>query len=301
MSDLSHLGGWIDDPAGVEHAMGDLPFPVFADVHSAIKDTGAGKKMLLYDIIRKVAGTFPVRTQKIGDCVAFGAAGAVDAIKCVDIYLKKEPELWVAETATEDIYWGSRNVIGKGRLGNDDGSLGVWAAKYINQYGSIPRGKYADIDLTTYSGSKAKTWGNAGYRLPQAFVDIVKEHPIETISQVKSYEEVRDLIVNGYSVTIASNQGFSSKRDSEGFARPSGRWAHQMWICAVDDEYKRPGVCVQNSWGKWNGGPKRHNQPDGSFWVDADEIERRVLKTGDCWAFSGYTGFKPQKLNTRII
>jgi len=301
MSDLSHLGGWINDPKGVDLAMQGLPFPVFSMQHQAIKDTGAGKKMLLYDIIRRVAGTFPVRTQKIGDCVAFGAAGAVDAIKCVDIYLKKEPELWVAETATEDIYWGSRNVIGKGRLGNDDGSLGVWAAKYINEYGSIPRGKYADIDLTTYSGSKAKTWGNAGYKLSQAFVDIVKEHPVVTISQVNSYEEVRDLIVNGYSVTIASNQGFSSTRDSEGFARPSGRWAHQMWICAVDDEYKRPGVCVQNSWGKWNGGPKRHDQPDGSFWVDADEIERRVLKTGDCWAFSGYTGFKPQKLNTRII
>jgi hypothetical protein len=295
------LGGWINDPKGVDLAMQDLPFPVFSMQHQTIKDTGAGKKMLLYDIIRRVAETFPVRSQKIGDCVAFGAAGAVDAIKCVDIYLKKEPELWIAETATEDIYWGSRNAIGKGRLGKRDGSLGVWAAKYINQYGSVPRGKYADIDLTTYSGRKARTWGNAGYRLSQAFVDIVKEHPVVTISQVNSYEEVRDLIVNGYSVTIASNQGFSSRRDSEGFAKPSGNWAHQMWICAVDDEYKRPGVCVQNSWGVWNGGPKRHNQPDGSFWVDADEIERRVLKTGDCWAFSGYTGFKPQKLNTRII
>jgi hypothetical protein len=74
-----------------------------------------------------------------------------------------------------------------------------------------------------------------------------------------------------------------------------------MSILGVDDEYKRPGVLVQNSWGVWNGGPKRHDQPDGSFWVDAEEIENRILKIGDCWAFSGYSGFKPQKLNTRII
>jgi len=107
--------------------------------------------------------------------------------------------------------------------------------------------------------------------------------------------------VNGYSVTIASNQGFSSRRDSEGFARPEGSWAHQMAILGVDDEYKRSGALVQNSWGVWNSGPKRHDQPDGSFWVDAEELERRVLKTGDCWAYSGYEGFKPQKLNTRII
>lgn len=301
MSDMSHLGGWVNDPKGVEMAMKDLPFPVFSDMHSKIKGSGKGKKMLLYEVIREVAGTFPVRTQEIGDCVAFGAAGAVDAIKCVDIHLKKEAELWIAETATEDIYWGSRNMIGKGQLGNSDGSLGVWAAKYVNQYGSLPRGKYDYVDLTEYSGSRAKSWGRAGYELSEAFVNIAKQHPVLTISQVKSYEEVRDLIVNGYAVTIASDQGFSSSRDRDGFARPSGSWAHQMWICGVDDEYKRPGVCVQNSWGVWNGGPKRNNQPDGSFWVDAEQIEKRVLRTGDCWAFSSYAGFRPQKLNTRII
>lgn len=302
MSDLSHLGGWIHDPHGVEKAMKSLPFPVFADVRSPIQDTGKGKKMLLYEIIRKVAGTFPIRHQLIGDCVSMGCAYAVDAIKAVDIYINKDFEEWVAETATEDIYWGSRNILGKGQLGDEDGSLGVWAAQYVNQYGSVARGKYGKIDLSEYSGDRAKTWGAAGYSLPKEFIEITKEHSVVTISQVTTYEEVRDLIFNGYSVTIASNQGFSSNRDDEGFARPKGSWGHQMSILGIDDEYKRPGVLVQNSWGPdWIGGPKRNNQPEGSFWVDAEEIERLVLKTGDCWAFSGYEGFKPQKLNTRII
>lgn len=299
--DYSHLCSWIDDPRTVEMLMNKLPFPIFADVRAPIRDTGKGKVMLLHKIVEKVAGYFPNRRQTIGDCISQGAAYAVDCIKAVDIYIKKDFERWVDLTATEDIYWGSRNVIGKGRLGNGDGSLGVWAAKYVNEYGSLPRGKYGTVDLSTYSGSRAKTWGRAGYKLPKEFVDKIKEHPVEVVSQVKSYEEVRDLVVNGYAVTIASNQGFASRRDAEGFAKPQGSWAHQMCIIGVDDKHRRPGVLVQNSWGTWNGGPKRHDQPDGSFWVDADEIERRVLRSGDCWAFSGYAGFKPQKLNTRII
>ena len=295
------LQGWVDDPAKVEEIMNDLPFPVFQDVWQPIKGTGKNKKTLLYDYIRKASGgKFPKRKQTVGDCVAQGAAYAVDAVKSVDIVINKEFEEWVAETATEDIYAGSRVQIGNGRL-RGDGSIGAWAARYVNEYGAVPRGKYGNIDLTTYSGSKARSWGRKGVGVPKSLLPIVKKHPVLTVSKVTTYEEVRDLISNGYAVTIASSQGFSSRRDSEGFASPKGSWAHQMSILAVDDEYKRPGVLVQNSWGKWNGGPKRHDQPDGSFWVDAEEIEKRILKKGDSWAFSGYEGFKPRELNTRII
>lgn len=237
----------------------------------------------------------------VHNCVAHGAAYAVDAVKAVDIYLKKDFETWVAQTATEDIYAGSRVQIGGGRLGNGDGSIGAWAARYVNEYGALARQKYGSVDLSKYSGSRARSWGRANAGVPAALIPYAKKHPILTVSQVTNYEQCRDLIANGYAITIASNQGFSSARDSEGFARPQGSWAHQMSILAVDDEYKRPGVLVQNSWGIWNGGPKRHDQPDGSFWVDADEIERRILSQGDSWAFSGYEGFQPQSLNTRII
>jgi len=293
--------GWIDDPKQVEAVMDELPFPVFSAVWSPIKESGKGKTVLLYDIIRKVAGSFPMRTQTIGDCVAHGAAYAVDAVKAVDIHLKKDFEMWVAETATEDIYAGSRVQIGRGQLGNGDGSMGAWAAKYVNEYGALPRGKYGNVDLRSYSGNKARTWGRANGGVPRTLIKTAKEHPILTVSQVSTYAECRDLIANGYAVTIASNQGFSSQRDRDGFARPQGSWAHQMSILAVDDSFKRPGVLVQNSWGVWNSGPKRLDQPDGSFWVDADEIERRILNQGDSWAFSGYQGFQPQTLDTRII
>ena len=300
MSDLSHLGGWVNDPRGVESAMSSLPHPVFQDSWGAIKDSGKDQVVLLYDIIKKVAGAVPIRKQTIGDCVAQGAAYAVDSAKCVDIHLNKEREEWIAETSTEDIYAGARVVIGDGRI-RGDGCYGVWAARYCNEYGAVPRGKYGDVDLTKYSGTKARSWGKSSGGVPQDLLDVAKQHPIQIVSRVDNYEQARDLLANGYAITVASDQGFSSQRDSEGFARPKGEWAHQMCLLGVDDKHKRPGVLCMNSWGVWNAGPKRHGQPSGSFWIDADEVERRMLKQGDCWAFSGYEGFKPRKLNTRII
>ena len=300
MSDLSHLGGWINDPQAVETAMSSLPHPVFQDSWGPIKDSGKDQVVLLYNFIEKVAGAVPIRTQTIGDCVSQGAAYAVDAAKCVDIYIHNEWEEWVAETATEDIYAGARVLIGGGEI-SGDGAFGVWAARYCNEYGAVPRGKYGKIDLTEYSGKKARNWGKPSGGVPKTLLDIAKQHSILTVSRVDTYEQARDLLANGYAVTVASNQGFSSSRDSEGFAKPEGEWAHQMCLLGVDDNYKRPGVLCMNSWGVWNAGPKRNNQPDGSFWIDADEVEKRMLKVGDCWAFSGYEGFKPRKLNTRII
>lgn len=293
--------GWVDDPEAVESVMKELPFPIFGDVWEPIKDTGKGKTVLLYKVIETVAKTFPMRKQTIGDCVSQGAAYAVDAIKAVDIYLHKQFEEWVGETATEDIYAGSRVQIGGGRIGGGDGSVGAWAADYITKFGALARQKYGNVDLSVYDGNKARQWGMPNRGVPQELIPIAKEHPVQIVSRVDTYEQVRDLLANGYAITIASMQGFSNRRDAEGFAKPEGQWAHQMSILAIDDEYKRPGVLVQNSWGVWNGGPKRHEQPDGSFWVDADVIEKRIFSQGDSWAFSGYEGFKPRKLNTRII
>lgn len=297
----NQYNGWVDDQGSVESVMQELPFPIFGDVWSPIKDSGKGRVVLLYEIVKKVAGSFPIRKQLIGDCVSMGAAYAVDAIKAVDIFIKNEMEEWVAETSTEDIYGGSRVQIGKGRIGTGDGSVGAWAAQYVNKYGALARQKYGNIDLTKYNSKTAKAWGMPGKGVPQELIPFCKEHPVEVVSQVYTYAEVRDLIANGYAVTVASSQGFSSKRDSEGFARPEGTWPHQMAILGVDDSYKRPSVLIQNSWGVWNSGPKRHNQPDGSFWVDADVLEKRMLSKKDSWAFSGYGGFKARKLNTRIF
>mgnify|MGYP003640670417 CR=1 FL=1 len=233
---MSNLGpmGWAPRPDEVEKVMNSLPHPVFEAIGASIKGSGKGKVTLLYDFIRQAnGGRFPNRKQTVGDCVSQGAAYAVDAVKAVDIVVNGDFELWVAETATEDIYGGSRVQIGNGRIGRGDGSIGAWAARYVSEYGAVPRGKYGNVDLTTYSGQKAQRWGMPSVGVPATLIKKAKQHPIETVSQISTYAECRDLVANGYGVTIASNQGFSNRRDSEGFARPEGSWAHQM--CATKE------------------------------------------------------------------
>lgn len=114
-----------------------------------------------------------------------------------------------------------------------------------------------------------------------------------------TWEEARDAIYNGYSLSIASNAGFSSTRDKDGFARPSGSWAHQMAVVAMKDD-KRPGVLIQNSWGpNWINGPKGEYEdiPMGSFWCDAEVLERNILSAHDSFAHSSFDGYPQQDLN----
>lgn len=303
MPKYSDLCGWNKPtPSQFLSVAQSLPMPIFGDVYSDIKGSGAGKVVILSDYVKKLVGQYIGQIQAIGDCVSFGAAHAVDHTYCTEIVVKGDLEEWVALTSTEDIYGGSRIYIGNGQLGYGDGSIGAWAAKYVNQYGTLIRIKYNNDDLSKYSGDRARRWGNPGAGTPKYLLDISRQHKINTVSLVQTYEEVRDAIANGYAVTIASNQGFASTRDKDGFLSPRGSWPHQMCLIGVDDQFSRKGVLCLNSWPySWVSGPTRYNMPPGSFWIDANVLEDRMLSQGDSWAFSDRTGFPAKKLNWRIV
>jgi hypothetical protein len=208
-----------------------------------------------------------------------------------DIMHKQQREQWGgAEIDPGWIYGTSRVLVGKGRLGKSDGSIGSWAAKAVVEHGTLLRKVYGNYDLTSVSGKRERDWGYRG--LPAAELEpIADEHPVSgNPALVTSYEQARDAIANGYPVPVCSNYGFQDRRDSQGFARKSGSWAHCMCFIAVDDT-SRPGLLCMNSWGKWNSGPKRHEQPDGSFWVDA-KVADGMLRQNDSFAIPGYEGFQ---------
>ena len=293
-----NLNKCIYDWRETDSLMGMLRRPVFGAAASTLKDTGKDQIVLLYKYLEELIGHFPVNEQTIGDCVSHGWGLGVDILKAVEIKLQKEREEFKAETATEAIYAGSRVEIGRGRLGNGDGSIGAWAARTVQEYGTLTRSKYGSHDLRTYSGNKARQWGKPDGGIPDELESISKEHPVRTVSLVTSYEEARDAIANGYPVPVCSMQGFSSTRDKDGFAKASGSWAHCMLFCGVDDKHKRPGLLCMNSWGKhWISGPKRHNQPDGSFWVDADTANRMLSRDPDSYSMSGFEGYKKQSFS----
>jgi hypothetical protein len=284
--------GCVYDWREVERFVSSLSRPVFGASASPLRDTGKGKTVLLHNHLETVAGSFRVHQQTVGDCVSHGWGLAVDVLKAVEITLGREREKWTGETATEPIYAFSRVEVGGGRLGNSDGSIGAWAARSVSEFGTLVRAKYDGADLRRYSGSKARTWGRRGAGVPDSLEPTAREHPVRTVSLVTSYDEARDAIANGYPVPVCSNQGFRDRRDRDGFSKASGSWAHCMCFVAVDDSRKRPGLLCVNSWGPdWISGPKRHGQPDGSFWVDADTCDRMLRRDPDSYSLSGFEGF----------
>lgn len=299
--DPSLLCGWVHDPRAQDEAMGrNDRHPLFCMANYNIADSGKSKIRLLHKIVEKAIGSYiPVTVQTTGDCVAHSEGKVIDLIKCIQIALGGERSTFKATTVTELIYAASRIEIGKGQLGNSPGSIGAWAAEAVRRYGAIARDKYqvggVTYDYTNYSGQLADRLGSRGYGVPDPMESVTKEHLVHSTGLIKTYEEARDSVYNGYPIVVCSQVGFTSTRDSDGFAKASGTWPHAMVFMAADDEFRRPGLlCDNRSWGdKWIAGPKRHEQPDGTFWVDADTVNR-MLRYNDSFNASQYDGYPDQ-------
>ena len=271
-----------------ERIQGIQKFKAFKDVPLVARN----ETTLLYKYLEKLAGKFPLRTQGTGDCVSMGAALAVDILKGVQAFLKNTHGSWIAETATEVLYALSRVEIGGGAFRGEAGSTGAWAAEAVKKYGTLARGVYGSIDLSIYSSRRADDWGDRG--CPDELESLTREHQVLTVTRVYTTEDVKAAITNGYPVTIASNAGFQNRRDKNGFSWPEGIWPHQMCIIAYRTDIE--GFLIQNSWGIWNSGPKAWDQPEGSFWVTPEVLQERILNDGDCWSFSNFEDYPPQKL-----
>lgn len=292
-------GGWLYNPKEIEAYLKSANKPLFSDVAQAIRNSGAGKVVLLYKFVKQLTGVYNYKYQGTGDCVSWGAATAVDTIKAVEIVLKKEPELWTGWTSPEIIYGGSRVQIGKGRLGGSAGSYGIWAARFVSEFGTLIQAVHGKYDLSKYNTQRAIDWGYRG--VPQDLIDLIKEHPVKSPRQVKSVEEARDSVANGFAVTIAGNRGFYRRRDAKGTVRvnPSDPWAHQMVITAVNDPEGK--MLVENSWPEgWITGPIYLDQPNDSFWASYEDLEY-YFRIGDSWSYEDYQGYRLRELNLRII
>jgi len=297
-------GGWVDRFWDRVAFIRKNQYPFLSQQNSQIRGTGKGKRVLLWGVYEKVTGQ-PIipHAQEIGDCVGHASAMGVDVLTPVQILLQGKNERWVAKSSPEIIYAGSRVQVGGGTV-HGDGSVGVWAAEFMRQWGVLLRQSYLDgaYDFTNYDGTVARRLGAPRAGVPIELEPLCKEHPVRTSALVRSWAECRDAVANGYPVVMCSNIGFKTTRDSEGFLARSRRpWYHAMVIIGVDDKSKRSGGLIQNSWGtNWVEGPTRLNQPEGSFWCDANVIDA-AMRQGDSFAMSGYLGYPRQDIPDYII
>lgn len=286
------VGSWCD-PEDTDKLLGELPHPLFGAAAFNLHDSGKGKLALLFKSVQKFDPTFgPSEAQVVGDCVSHSTRNAVDVTRCHEI-IGGQREEFIAKGATEAIY-GSRGHGGEGM------SCSV-AARFVNKTGGILlRKNYGNIDLSTYNGRLGAGWGSRG--TPLELVEEAKKHQVKTISLINTIEQARDAIANGYAISVCSMAGFSSRRDQYGIAKRSGSWAHAMAWVGMDDTreiYNETLFLVQNSWGIWNGGPKRHDQPEGSFWIRERDAAEMLAGNGS-WVFSDVDGFPARKVQWTI-
>lgn len=286
--------GWIPRPDAVAEVSAGLNFKHFSDTPAGKATADQDTDAFLWQAFVKTNKVLPeARNQSsIGSCVSFGTTAAVDTLIAISCTLGTSGEYH--DTVQEAVYGGSRVQIGGGRLGSGDGSVGAWAAKWVKEYGVIARGKVGAYDLSTYSVARCRQWGNSG--CPKDLLEVARQHPVKAISQVGSAESARKALLSGYPIAVSSNQGFTSTRDANGFARASGNWGHCMAVIGYRSDKK--GFFVWNSWGAdWIKGPKgAGDPPEGGFWADWNTIDG-MCRQGDTWAFSDVSGFGKRRLN----
>lgn len=290
----SGLIGAYCDKKELDALLGELKHPLFSVAAHNLYGTGEGKVSLPFKSLLKFDPGFgPAEAQKTGDCVSHATRNAVDITRAVEID-NGEAEDFVGRSATEGIY-GFRGHSGQGMSCSG-------AAKFVSIAGGIlVRKKYSFADLSKYNANIGMSWGGRG--VPKEVLEEAKKHQVKTVSMVHTIEAARDAIANGYAISVCSSQGFSNQRDKYGIAAAQGSWNHAMaWIGCDDSReiFNETLFLVQNSWGIWNSGPKRHDQPEGSFWI-RESIARRMLAADGSFVFSNIDGFKPRKLDYSVL
>ena len=271
------------------HLMKVSKYPLFGDASKKIKGSGKGKLSTPYKSVLKFDKNAYNERQVTGDCVSHSTRNACDVSRAVEIDVHGDREGWLARGATEGIY-GARGHGGQGMSC-------ARAAEFVSKYGGVlVRKNYKGVvDLSKYQGMLGAGWGGRG--LPDPIIDLANDHQIKTVSLIRTVEEARDALANGYGLSVCSNYGFNSTRDKKGFAKVSGSWGHAMAWTACDDTNGEPAFLVQNSWGKWNDGghPDWGTIPDGSFLIRSDTAAGMLSQNGS-YAFSNFNGFPVQKL-----
>lgn len=276
------------DKKQVAKILGELKNPLFGAAAYQLWGTGEGKLSLPFKSLLKFDPTFgPSERQTTGDCVSHSTRNALDITRAVEIDIKGEREDFIARGATEAIY--------QSRGHKKQGMRCSTAAEYVNKNGGILlRTKYPNIDLSKYNSALG-----AKHKIPfDVYTKEARKHQVKTISLITTIEEARDALANGYGISVCSSYGFSSKRDSKGIAARSKGWRHAMcWIAADDTRERRKETLflIQNSWGKWNSGPKVHDQPEGSFWIKEKDAREMLAQKG-AWVFSDVDGFPAREL-----
>jgi hypothetical protein len=286
---------------GMLHVMGDetevwnfglLPgecrLPAVETVAPQVAGNWDGKTSISHWIVtEQVLGkVLPAQKQPRGTCVARGFTGACNVLQCIQIATGKRKDKF-QPLSHAWIYGGARTL--SGMLGGGDGAMGPDAAEWAKRYGCLTQKEAGDEDY--YSDTLAIKWGGRG-GVDNSLKPTAADNIVIEMATCTTFSQAADVIASGGVVTVASNQGFSMTRDSEGVCRAQGSWAHQMFFGAVmvTPSGKRVLGCAQ-SWGEnVPSGPQLPGCPSYVFGVE-ESVANRMLGQRSSVAISGFVGW----------
>ncbi len=311
----SGFEGVFADPEQEEKFNDEMQWASASDAAHAfgLADSAKGKLSIPFKCIEMLwPEAMPGPAQRRGDCVSHSTKNAqLLTLACEIVAGKPDEDTGIIEgppavsevgerngvLSTEAIYWWRDH-------GGDGWGCHHASRVAVNESGMWVRKDYRPdfgFDLTKYSASLAGKWGRTSP--PDTVKQEGMKHAIKQATSCGSFEEVRDMIANGYGISTCGGEGWSSKKDVYGFSKRSGSWSHAMAIIAVDDRqiahdtWGEPVVCILNSWGSgWNSGGRKIigtniEIPKGAFWSRWSDAKRRSFI-----ALSGAEGWPPQKL-----
>ncbi len=264
--------------------------PTFESQFPRVAD-GRGEVSLLHPYLQRIlcVQSLKAHHQKGPDCVSQAVSLSNDVVAAIQVILRNQR--WNGKVATEWVHFGGRCVVG-GVSGINGGTKIINGCKFIQDYGVLFRKSYPTIDFTNYR------FARSAFGSLDKWPGLVKEaskHKMGKLTRITSWVEARAALKNLCPVVFGSTYGFNgAKRDKDGFGEPSGTWFHAWMFLGYDERFGRKGALLMNSHGdvKFKG-PKRHNQPKGSLWIDTELADKMIKTYFDAYALSEYVGTKP--------
>lgn len=273
---------------------GGLAVPI-KDIQSSVMVNGT-----VHCIEVEVDHSFIANGYAVHNCVAAGAADAVEALQCIEIVHGDREEFVPVYNPFH--YATGRVLIGKNRLKGQAGSVGIWQADAIEKYGVLRRDA---PNLPKYNKANVNAWGDGRAADGKSYTDymeLAKDRVIKGKSRLSGFEQIIDALDNWYPCTIAASFGYQMKPQGgeKGFHRmnPSDPWGHLMSVQGYN--LKQGWVALKNQWGDVHGRlvdiETGQPWPRGFLRVSLDDF-RKHIRNAEVIAYSNFNGFPAQKFD----
>lgn len=268
------------------------------DTGEPVSQDNVRANVRLWELKRLVVRELPPNgPQLTGDCTSWASAHAIEATQASQVFgrggsFERVFPAWLYGVGRVKVW---RQQI-SGSMPSQGCSVAA-VAKAAQDYGVLAWDE-ATAAGYDYNGNLADQWGRSGP--PIKLYALAAQHKLGTVAPLRSADELRDAVCNGYGTAFGSDFTGGNFRQVDGrivcdnvAARTAerDRWHHAMCCDGYDGTAPNgPWYHIQNSWY-----PTSHPAPiDGSpvcgFWVSESTIAYIVAQR-DAFAFSDFEGF----------